>query len=237
MTGLDDDDFAAVDAIVAPSDAALAAQYPGDAGSRQPVHTVYVPADRATPNLVREWGSAALAAVKEHAPGHRDWCSVMRRDMDDLSYVVKPVDRKLKREPIEDLRIDFEDGYGPRPDDEEDAHAASAVAVLAGARVPFCGIRVKSLEAATRRRGLRTLDLVVGGLIEGGGLPDGWVVTLPKVSAVEQVLGMAEACSRLEAAHGLAPGRLRFEVQVETPQAVLGADGTSTVARLVHAGA
>jgi len=33
---------------------------------------------------------------------------------------------KLKREPVEDFRIDFEDGYGNRPDDEEDGHAASA---------------------------------------------------------------------------------------------------------------
>ena len=33
---------------------------------------------------------------------------------------------KLAREPVEDLRIDFEDGYGPRPDAEEDAAAARA---------------------------------------------------------------------------------------------------------------
>jgi hypothetical protein len=52
---------------------------------------------------------------------------------------------------------------------------------------------------------------------------------------VEQVLAMAEACARLEAAYGLDTGRLRFEVQVETAQAVLGPDGTATVARLVHA--
>ena len=35
----------------------------------------------------------------------------------------------------------------------------------------------------------------------------------------------------------LAAGRLRFEIQIETPQAVLGADGTATVARLIHAAA
>ena len=46
---------------------------------------------------------------------------------------------------------------------------------------------------------------------------------------------MVAACERLEAAYGLDAGRLRFEVQVETPQAVLGPDGTATVARLVHA--
>src|SRR5256886_8263559 len=33
------------------------------------------------------------------------------------------VQEKLKREPVEDFRIDFEDGYGNRPDPEEDGHA------------------------------------------------------------------------------------------------------------------
>src|SRR5882724_13166230 len=36
------------------------------------------------------------------------------------------VGEKLRREPVEDFRIDFEDGYGNRPDEEEDGHAASA---------------------------------------------------------------------------------------------------------------
>src|SRR5436853_2189488 len=33
------------------------------------------------------------------------------------------VKQKLKAEPVEDFRIDFEDGYGNRPDAEEDGHA------------------------------------------------------------------------------------------------------------------
>ncbi len=71
---------------------------------------------------------------------------------------------KLAREPVEDLRIDFEDGYGSHPDDVEDAAAQAAASALAqsiaaGDAPPFFGIRFKSLEAPTRRRGLRTLDL------------------------------------------------------------------------------
>jgi citrate lyase beta subunit len=46
---------------------------------------------------------------------------------------------------------------------------------------------------------------------------------------------MALLCGRLEEAYGLAPGSLRFEVQVETPQAVLAADGTAAVAPMIHA--
>jgi citrate lyase beta subunit len=144
---------------------------------------------------------------------------------------------KLGREPIEDLRIDFEDGYGRRSDGEEDADALSAAGMLAApARAtPFGGIRFKSLEAATRRRGVRTLDLFLGALLGHGGLPDGFVVTLPKVSSAGQVEAMADLCERLEQVHGIEPGRLRFELQIETPQAVLGADGTATVARMIHA--
>jgi citrate lyase beta subunit len=49
------------------------------------------------------------------------------------------------------------------------------------------------------------------------------------------VVAMAVLCGELEAAHGWPAGRLRFEVQVETPPAVLAPDGTATVARLIQA--
>jgi hypothetical protein len=39
--------------------------------------------------------------------------------------------KKLQSEPIEDNRIDFEDGYGNRPDQEEDGHAAAAAEEVA----------------------------------------------------------------------------------------------------------
>jgi hypothetical protein len=56
--------------------------------------------------------------------------------------------RKLEREPVEDFRIDFEDGYGVRPDEEEDHHAEFAARELAagmkaGSLSPFIGIRIK----------------------------------------------------------------------------------------------
>jgi hypothetical protein len=80
---------------------------------------------------------------------------------------------ELAREPVEDLRVDFEDGYGHRPDEEEDRSAREAAAALAGlarreGAPPFLGIRFKSFEAPTRRRGLRTLDLVLEGLLAAG---------------------------------------------------------------------
>ncbi|MGH3453921.1 MAG: DUF6986 family protein, partial [Nocardioidaceae bacterium] len=149
---------------------------------------------------------------------------------------------KMATEPIEDLRVDLEDGYGTRPDDVEDRDASESARALvaataAGVAPPYLGFRIKSMEPATRRRGLRSLDIALDELCRGeSDLPTGFVVTLPKVSAVAQVGAMAVACTRLEDRHGLAAGRLRFEVQVETPRSVLGSDGTATVARIVHAG-
>ena len=222
----------ALDRDLAAVDAALAADH-GD-GGRQPVHTVYVPADRFGERTAAEWGAAAVEALDRH--GDR-----LAAEVDGVDgAILARVREKLEREPVEDLRVDFEDGYGARPDADEDAAAvaagrALAAAVTSGAAPPFTGIRFKCLEAATRRRGLRTLDLVLGTLVDHGGLPAGFVVTLPKVSAVEQVTAMVKVAEALEDAHGLTSGSLRFEIQVETPQAVLGPDGTALVARMVHA--
>ena len=228
-------DLAAVEAIMTPADLALAAAYPGDSGARQPVHTVYVPADRVRPGLTAEYGAAARAALDEHAPDAEALARVVGADPGSVGDVWTSLLSKLDDEPVEDLRIDLEDGYRGHSDSEEDADALAAVRAVAGAPPPFWGVRFKSFESTTRARGLRTLDLVLGAALESGPLPDGFRLTLPKVTSVEQVAAMAEVCGRLETAYGLATGRLRFEVQVETPQVILGADGTATVARLVHA--
>ena len=99
---------------------------------------------------------------------------------------------KLEREPVEDLRIDLEDGYRGHSDDEEDAHAVAAVRAVAADPPPYWGVRFKCFEAPTRARGLRTLDLVLGAALEAGPLPDGFRLTLPKVTSVEQVLAMVD---------------------------------------------
>lgn len=231
-----------LDERLSAADEQLRRHYPGDAGDRQPVHTVYVPADRFSPEVPRRWGRAALDLLDEHAPTAATLADATGVPASRVADVYDRVRAKLDREPVEDLRVDFEDGYGHRTDDEEDraaADVASALAATAQAedRPPFLGIRFKSFEAPTRRRGLRTLDLVVAGLIEAGGLPDGFLLTLPKVTSVDQVAAMVEVCDRVEAAHSLPTGRLRFEIQVETPQALLAADGTVAVARMIAASA
>ena len=228
-------DLAEVERILAPADAALARDYPGAAVARQPVHTIYVPADRVTPGVVADLGAAARAALDAHAPDPATLARAVDADPDRVAAVWPLLCEKLDREPVEDLRIDLEDGYRGHSDAEEDAHAVAAVKAVAIDPPPCWGVRFKSFEAPTRARGLRTLDLVLGAALESDGLPDGFHLTLPKVTSVEQVLAMVTTCERLETAYSLPHRRLRFEVQVETPQAVLGPDGTATVARLVHA--
>ncbi|RSM76259.1 aldolase [Amycolatopsis sp. WAC 01375] len=222
---LTEDVYTAADARLAEADARVAAKYPGEPPGRQPVHTVYVPASQYKTRLVADWGKQALRVFGEHA--------------DQLNLDADIADRvrtKLLTEPIEDLRIDFEDGLGRPGDDEEDATALAAgrtLAVTGG--TPFVGIRFKSFEQATRRRGIRTLDLFLAGLLESGPLPDGFVVTLPKVTAVEQVEVAADILERLESAYGLPDGTLRFEVQIETAQSIVDLDGTVAVPRIIEA--
>lgn len=231
---------AEVGGLLADADAALAARYPGSRGDRQPVHTVYVPADRVTPATPGQWSAQALAALQEHAPDDEGLATAFGTPAELAESIRRKIVAKLTAEPIEDLRVDFEDGYGRRPDAEEDADADRASATIAellgSPGGPLrCGIRFACLEAATRDRGLRTLDRVVGGL--GGRVPAGFVLTLPKVTSVEQVSAMVRICERLEAVHRLPAGALRFEIQVETPQAILSADGVATVAPMIHAAA
>jgi citrate lyase beta subunit len=240
--GLSEEDLARLDQRLAADDAARRQAYPGPSHKRQPVHTVYIPADQFHVEVVQDWGASARNALDRYAPRPDDMAYAAGLDVDAVRMVWPTVLAKLASEPIEDLRVDLEDGYGTRGDEEEDRHARTvalglAAAVTTGTAPPFLGIRFKSLEPATRRRGLRTLDLVLRGLLDKCPLPEGWVMTLPKVTSVAQVEAMAEICGRLESSYGLDEGALRFEIQVETPQAVLLADGTAAVAVMVHASA
>jgi len=235
-----DDLVGELDRRLAEADAALTADYPGDRGVRQPVHTVYVPADRYDARTVSEWGAAARAAFDQYGASASDLAEALDLPVELTAEVHDRVRAKLEREPIEDLRIDFEDGYGTRPDDQEDAAAVAAARALAetvqaGAAPPYHGLRIKSLEAPSRRRGVRTLDFFIREL--SGALTDGFVITLPKVTSVEQVDAMMLVLAALEAEHAVPAGSLKFEIQVETPQSILGSDGTVLVARMIQAGA
>lgn len=146
--------------------------------------------------------------------------------------IYKRVTEKLKREPVEDFRIDFEDGYGNRPDAEEDGHAESAAAeVFEGMKAktlpPFIGIRIKPFNEELRERSTRTLDVFISSLLEmsNGELPDNFVVTLPKITIPGQVTALADIFELLESKTRLASGALKLELMIETPQSIINDQG------------
>jgi citrate lyase beta subunit len=156
--------------------------------------------------------------------------------------IYKRVLDKLQREAVEDFRIDFEDGYGNRPDEEEDGHAASAATEVATGMTnntlsPFIGIRIKPLTEELRERSLRTLDIFISTVVEksGGRLPNNFVVTLPKVVMPEQVAALSDIFDMLEPQIGLKEGSLKMEMMIETTQAIINERGESNLPLMLDA--
>jgi citrate lyase beta subunit len=210
---------------------------------RQPIHTVYGGAHLFKADTAAKLGATALKALEAHAPDAPTLASAIGIPIPVAARVHARVRDKLVREPVEDFRLDFEDGYGNRPDDEEDGHAESAAGeVAAGARngtlPPFIGIRIKNLGDELRPRALRTAHLFVARLLQetGGALPANFVVTLPKITAASQVATLAAALDRLEASHQLPAGTLRMELMVETPYSIFDDRGAAALPMLIREG-
>ncbi|WP_447003831.1 DUF6986 family protein [Saccharothrix isguenensis] len=197
---------------------------------RQPVHTCYVPADRVTPSTPGDWGAQALAALDGHAPD--GLAEVLDLAPGSAEVVDARVRAKLAAEPVEDLRIDFEDGYGVRSDAEEDADAERTALVVRdwlrdGVAPLRFGLRMKSFDTrALRERGIRTLDVFLTAL---GEAPESFVITFPKVTSVAQVEVFGDVLDLF----GLP---LRFEIQVETTQSIVDPQGRLAIPTFVEAG-
>ena len=161
-----------------------------------------------------------------------------------LPYTVyKKIKAKLETEACEDFRIDFEDGFGNRPDDEEDATAVAAATELAQGMKdktisPFIGIRIKPFTEDLKLRGVRTLDIFITTLLQhsGGKLPDNFVVMLPKVTIPQQIEALVKLFEIFEEAHKLPTMSLKMEMMVEATQAVMDEDGKNPLLRLIRAG-
>ncbi len=156
--------------------------------------------------------------------------------------VYERVLEKLSREAVEDFRIDFEDGYGNRPDEEEDNHAILAAEEVAKGMAsnslpPFIGIRIKPLTEEQKNRAIQTLDIFISTLSEktNGILPNNFVVTLPKVTIPEHVTAVVQLFEILEKKTELATGSLKLELMIETPQSILDNNGNSALPSLVKA--
>jgi citrate lyase beta subunit len=222
---------------------AVSQQYPGDSATRQPVHTVYGGAHLFTADIAQKLGAAALRSLDEYAPDAATFARVFELSPALAARIHPRITEKLKQEPVEDFRIDFEDGFGTRPDEEEDRvarEAAEQVAKGFAARTlpPGIGIRIKTLSEELKGRSLRTLDLFLTAMLDqtGGSLPSGFVITLPKITSPAQVKALSEACGEIERARGLTRGALAIELMVETTQSIFSAEGGVALPALVAAG-
>jgi len=250
---------------------AFNASYPGPSPHRQPVHTVYggahlfrwdtsVRLGQAARQTFASYGSDPLRfahgiGLVGGAGSERNTAGLQARFEQDaealrreqpaawLAFAVhERVTQKLEREPVEDYRIDFEDGFGARSDAEEDAAAEAAAREVARGMAerslpPFIGIRIKCFNEEWTRRSARTLELFLGTLLAetGGTLPEQFLITLPKVTLPEQPRALVRLLELLEHRHQLPPGRLPLEIMVELTQAVLGPDGRSPLPELLRA--
>ncbi len=217
-------------------------RYPGETGRRQPVHTVYGGAHLFKSDTAVRLGQLAVRSFEAFGPDATTFAEAIGLPSNMTDTIYARVGEKLGREAVEDFRIDFEDGYGTRPDAEEDGHAASAATEVAkglAARTlsPFIGIRIKTFSEELHARSIRTLDIFLTTLISatGGILPDNFVVTLPKIVTPDQVRALVSIFEELEPKLGLAPGTLKMEMMIETTQSIIAADGEIAMPRLLEA--
>ena len=220
---------------------AFVRRYPGGDGRWQPVHTLIEGAQYFRHDVTAQRGRQALEALEQHAADAETLAAALGLPTTlDAQAVHAHVRAKLAAAPVDDYRIDFEDGFGIRSDTEEDAEVERvAMEVVRGMRErslpPALGVRIKPLTEELRARSIRTLDLLLTAVAGSGAMPERWITTLPKVVVAEQVAYFAAVLRSLEGSLTLADGTLRFEIQVEAPQVILDRDGRSHLPRILDA--
>ncbi len=219
----------------------FAQRYSRESGLRQPVHTVYGGAHLFTAQTPKKLGALALRSFEKYAQSGEEIALLFGLESKLAEQIHARIIDKLTREPIEDFRIDFEDGYGYRSDDEEDQHAQTTAAQVALAMEqnslpPFFGIRIKALNREMMARSIRTLDLFLTALLEqsNGALPPNFVITLPKVVSAAQVAALHALCSQLESQLGIVSGTLKVELMIETTQALCNEFGVNQIPAFIQ---
>lgn len=243
--------------------------YPGDSPERQPVQTLYGGAQLFKSDSTQKIGSLAVSNFKEYAPNflilakalELPDCESLNGTLEELTQqaqqgnireskpglwlayeVYNKIQNKIAREAVEDFRIDFEDGFGNRPDDEEDNTAKFAAEQLAKGMKentipPFVGIRIKTFSEELKGRAIRTLDIFLTNLLKNtdNKLPDNFVVTLPKVNSPEQVSALVTLLEMFEEKFSLEPNSLKLEIMIETTQSIINTKGESNILSLAKA--
>src|SRR4051812_46059680 len=199
-TSLAHDEIEKISEALSDANKAFMRHYPGESNRRQAVHTVYGGAHLFKADSPQKLGVVALRSLQEYAPDAKSLAQILGTGADEelTKKIYDRVVEKLRREPVEDFRLDFEDGYGNRPDAEEDGHAASSAREIArgmeaNSLPPFIGIRIKPLSEDLRARSVRTLDIFITSLLgeTRGKLPGNFVITVPKIQLPQQVAAAA----------------------------------------------
>ncbi len=241
-TTLSDDLLDKFSQALKPSFETFAAVYPGETGLRQPVHVVYGGAHLFKSDTTAKLGALARKSFETYAPDAKTFAEIFGLNESAAEKIFERVTGKLAREPVEDFRIDFEDGYGIRADTEEDEHAANAALETAKAiefaSLPkFFGIRIKAFTAESHRRAIRTLDIFLTNLLDHSSriLPANFVVTLPKIVASTQVAMLADILETFESRYNLPENSLKLEIMVETTQAIFDENGAANLPKILAA--
>ncbi|MFN0278766.1 MAG: DUF6986 family protein [Pyrinomonadaceae bacterium] len=241
-TSLSSESFEKTTARLRSSMSGFAKQYPGESGRRQPVHTVYGGAHLFKSDTTVKLGQLAVRSFETFAPDAATLAKALGLPSKLADTIHLRVGEKLAREAVEDFRIDFEDGYGTRPDAEEDGHTVAAAGEVAKGMAqdtlsPFIGIRIKTFSEELMSRSIRTLDLFLTTLVEtsNGKLPNNFVVTLPKIVTPEQVGVLVDIFDEIEPKLGLAAGSLKMEMMIETTQSIIASDGEISLPKMLAA--
>jgi citrate lyase beta subunit len=206
-----------------------------------PVHVVYGGAHLYRASAPAKLAKIARAAMETWGADDAAFAKLVGlRDPSFAAELARRVREKLDGDAVEKTCIDFEDGYGPRPDAEEDAEAersAKELATVVRSSRPIVGIRIKSLGALTEKRATRTLDLFITTLATAtsGALPKGFTVTLPKVTRPDEVSALVDRLDALEKKLGISSGGIGIELMVETPRSIVDAEGRIALPALVAA--
>jgi len=211
---------------------------------RQPVHVVYGGAQLFKSGTITKIGDIARRAFEDLAANPEEMCRAFGLEQNDRSMVLhERISEKLSKEPVEDYRIDFEDGFGTRTDAEENE------TVIQGARetaiafknyhLPeYFGIRVKPFSDEFKTRSMKTLLFYLQELLSltSGELPKNFLVTFPKVTSKEEITELTLELWKIERELGLRDDSLDIEIMVETPKSLINQDGSFALPLIAKAG-
>ena len=202
------------------------------------IHTVYVGAQAFGASTPSRLADDARAFFRGALSDPRRLAALCGLDEALARSVVERVAGQLAGSPIDDLRVDFEDGYSGH-DEDADARRVARWASLThqqGELPAGFGLRIRSMADATTERSRRTLDLFMDSMLEDlRELPKGFVVTLAKIDEALEIERLVDTLDELERRHDLSAGSIAVELMAETPRSIYDSEGRLAVPGFVAA--